>query len=114
MTNNTQLMGPLGVNVTPLDYLISGTITSGVIAGGLNYTKVKKDEITKDEAIKETLKISSQAGIAAGSTIAAVQYMTNKNYLSAFLSVTVGVGGVMAIEKVCDKQNTKKENNGNK
>lgn len=114
MTNNTQLTGPLGVNVTPLDYLVSGTITSGVIAGGLNYNKVKKGEISKDEAIKDTIKLSSQAGVAAGSTIASIQYMINKNYLNALLSVAVGVGGVMAIEKVCNRQISKKEDNGNK
>lgn len=113
MTSNTQLMGPLGVNITPLDYLVSSTITSGVISGGLNYNKVSKGEMSKDEAIKRTIKVSSQAGVATGSTIAAIQYATNKNYLGALLSVAVGVGGVMAIEKVCDKQISKKEEDGN-
>lgn len=103
MTSNTKLMGPLGVNETPLDYLISGTITSSIISGSLNYQKVKKGEITKSEAIENTTKVSSQAGIAAGSAIASVQYAINKNYLGAALSVAVGVGSILAIEKISQK-----------
>lgn len=103
MTSNTRLMGPLGVNETPLDYFISGTIASSIVSGGLNYKKVKQGEMTKNEAIEDTVKISSQAGIASGSAIASVQYLANKNYLGAALSIAVGVGSILAIEKVCQK-----------
>ncbi len=101
MKVDTKLSAPLGVNETPLDYIVSTTLASGVVSGALNYDKVKKGEMSKKEAIKDTVKLSSQAGIASGTTIAAIQYAINKNYLSAFLSIGVGIGGVMAIEKIC-------------
>lgn len=101
MQTNTQLAGPLKINESPLDYLVSTTLATGVVAGALNYDKVKKGNLDTKEAIKDTVKLSSQAGIATGATIAALQYGINKNYLSAFISVGVGVGGVIAIEKIC-------------
>lgn len=104
MKTNTQLAAPLKVNETPLDYLVSTTIATSVVTGALNYDKFKKGDMTKKEAIKDTLKLSTQAGIASGATIAAIQYSINKNYLSAFLSIGAGVGGVIAIEKICKKE----------
>lgn len=104
MQTNTQLAAPLRVNETPLDYLVSTTLATGVVTGALNYDKVKKGDMDKKEAIKDTIKLSSQAGIATGATIAAIQYGINKNYLSAFLSIGAGVGGVMAIEKICKSE----------
>lgn len=83
----------------PMDYFVSGAITSGVITGGLNYTKYKEGKIGKNEGIKNTLKIASQGGIASGSAIASVNYLANRNYLGAFLSMAFGVGSVVAIEK---------------
>lgn len=98
----TNLVAPLGVNVTPLDYLVSGTLASAVVSGGINYGKVKKGEMEKEEAIKETVKTSAQAGLVAGSTIASIQYFTNKNYLASAISLAVGVGSVVALEKYCE------------
>ncbi len=107
MKVDTRLSAPLGINQTPLDYIVSTALASGVVSGALNYEKVKKNKMSKSDAIKDTIKISSQAGIASGTTIAAIQYAVNKHYLSAFLSIGAGVGGVMAIEKICK---TKEEN----
>lgn len=84
----------------PVDYFVSGAITSGVITGGFNYTKYKEGDISKNDAIKNTLKIASQGGIASGSAIASVNYLANKNYLGAVLSMAIGVGSVVAIEKL--------------
>lgn len=106
MTNNA-LLGPLGINETPLDYLISSTVTSSIIAGGINFSKVKKGEIDKNEAIKNTLKVSSQAGIATGSAIATIGYFLKKNYLGAAISLAVGTGSVMAIEKMSQNMEEK-------
>lgn len=101
MATNTKLTAPLGVNVTPLDYLVSGTVTSALIAGGINYSKTKKGEISKDEAIKDTIKVSAQTGVASGSAVASLQYLISKRYIAAAVSAAVGVSGVVAIEKFC-------------
>lgn len=87
-------------NRNPLDYLVSGAITSGVISGAFNYTKVKEESLGKKDAIANTLKVSSQAGIASASAIASVNYLENRNYLAATLSLAFGVGSVIALEKI--------------
>ncbi|PID47872.1 MAG: hypothetical protein CR967_02675 [Proteobacteria bacterium] len=99
MTTSTQLMGRLGINETPLDYLVSGTLVAGLISSNLNYQKYKKEEISKQDAIRDTLAVSAQAGIASASAVASIQYLANKNYLNAALSLAVGIGGIVAIEK---------------
>lgn len=100
------------IDRAPLDYFVSGAITSGVITGGLNYGKFKEGQISKNDALNSTLKVASQGGIASGSAIASVNYLANKNYLGAILSMAFGVGSVVAIEKISseisDEKNTKK------
>lgn len=85
---------------SPLDYFVSGAITSGVITGGFNYGKVKEGTMSKNDALKNTLKVASQGGIASGSAIASVNYLANRNYLGAALSMAFGIGSVVAIEKI--------------
>ncbi len=116
MGTSTNIFGRLEVNSKPSDYAISGVIGSGIIDGSLNYQKYKDGKISKEEAIKSTVKTSAQVAIAAGTSIASVQYLSDKKYLNALLSVAIGVSGVMAVEKVCKaKENKKeeKEENGN-
>ncbi len=101
---NTKLIGKLEVNAKPSDFIVSGIIGSSILNGSLNYQKHKKGIITQNEAVKNTLKGASQSAIATGSAIACVQYLSNKNILKALLSAAVGVGGVLAIETICEKK----------
>lgn len=87
-------------NRVPLEYLVSGAITSGVIAGGFNYTKVKEGSLDKKTALGNTLKVASQGGIASGCAIASMNYLSGRNYLGAALSMAFGLGSVVAIERV--------------
>jgi hypothetical protein len=61
-TNNTD--NPI------LRSVITGAVASAVAASTVNYRKVKNKEITTTQAVKETVKRSSQGAIA---TAAAVQ-----------------------------------------
>lgn len=90
-------------NVT--GHIISGAIASSVIAGALNYNKFQKEEITKEEAIKDTMKLTVQGGIATGSAIAAANYIGNGNWFGMMSAISLGMAGIYAAEKVCEKMN---------
>ncbi len=109
MKNNQNLIGKLEVNAKPSDFVVSSAIGSAIINGSLNYQKFNSGKIDKNDAIKNTIKASAQVGIGTGASIAAVGYLSQKNFLGAMLSVAVGVGSVIAIEKICEN---KKEENG--
>lgn len=108
---NTNIFGRLEVNNKPSDYAISGALGTSIIDGGLNYQKYKEGKISKEDAVKKTVKSSTQVAIAAGSSVACIQYLANKNYLGAILSTAAGIGAVVAIEKICKSK--KEEENGN-
>jgi len=102
MTNNKQLV----VDTTQRDvtsYLISGTIFSATFAGSMNYTKYKKDEISKYEAIKETAKLGVQGGIGTGCAVSAANSIAKKDYVSALFAIGLGAIGVYATDKLYDK-----------
>ena len=88
-------------NVTA--HFISGTIASSVIAGSLNYVKYQKNEITKQEMIKETLKTSLQGGIATASAIATTNYLGEGKIMHAMTAMSIGAMGVYGTQKVYDR-----------
>ncbi len=96
---STNILAPLRVNEVPSDFVVSGVLSTGLVSGALNYKKFKDGDLKKNEAIKSTIKTSSQAGLATGVAIASVQYIANKNYLKAALSLALGAGAIYAIEK---------------
>ncbi len=112
MTSNvpTNITGQLAVNKVPTDFFVSGALFTSLISGNANYQKYKKEELGKDEALKNTIKTATQAGLASASAIASVQYLANKSYLKATLALAVGAGGVFGIEKFC--QNKQEKNKG--
>lgn len=86
-----------------LGHIVSGAIASSIISGGVNYNKVKKGEISKEEAIKDTIKLTSQGAIATGTAIATSNYLGQKNgLLKALTSASIGLVGIYAIEKIDD------------
>ncbi len=101
MTTSTNIFGALEVNSKPSDYAVSSAIGAGILAGTLNYQDYKEGKSTKNEAIMKSIKVSAQTAVATGSSIASVQYLANKNYLAALTSLAIGVGSVMAVEKIC-------------
>ena len=84
-------------------HIVSGSLASAVIAGSINYNNYTKDEISKDEAIKNSLKLTVQGGVATGSAIAAANYLGKGNYLGVFAALSLGLGGVYVVEKVAEK-----------
>ncbi len=112
METSTNIFGRLEVNSKPSDYAISSAIGAGILTGSLKYQDYKEGKITKQQAISHSVKVSAQTAMATGASIASVQYLANKNYLGAFFTLAVGVGSVIAVEKIC-KKTIKEEKNGN-
>lgn len=83
-------------------HIISGGIASGVVAGATNYTKFQRDEISKKDAIKNSLRLTVQGGIAMGSAIAAANYIGRGNWLGAIGAVSLGLGGIYATQKLSE------------
>ena len=90
-------------------HVVSGAIASAVVAGSVNYNNYTKDEISKDEAIKNSIKLTVQGGVATGSAIAAANYLGKGNYLGMMAAISLGFGGVYAVEKIAQKLNYTEE-----
>jgi len=90
-------------------HTISGAIASTIISGAINYKRYQKGTINRCEAIKDTIKRTSQGAIATGSAIATTNYIGEGNYLKAFLSVSIGITGLYALEQIDEKTQQIKE-----
>ncbi|MCV6608056.1 MAG: hypothetical protein OIF32_07590 [Campylobacterales bacterium] len=88
-------------NVT--GHVVSGAAASAIVATGLNYSKYKKEEISKEEAIKNGVKLTVQGGIATGSAIAAANYLGQGKTLGFLSALAVGALGVYSVEKISEK-----------
>lgn len=84
-------------------HLISGALASGAIASAMNYNKYTKGEITKKEAIQNSVKLTVQGGIATSSAIAAANYLGEGKIFKMLTAVSIGAMGVYAVEKINEK-----------
>ena len=85
-------------------HTISGAIASAVVVGSLNYSKYKKNEISKNAAIADSIKLTTQAGIATGSAIAATNYIGNNNAMGFLTALSLGAFGIYAVEQLAQKR----------
>ncbi len=91
-----------------LGHIVSGAVASGIISGAINYKKLKENEISSTEAIKDTVKVTSQGAIATGAAIATANYVGQPNgVFKALAAAAIGVAGVYAVEKLDEKINDK-------
>ncbi len=84
-------------------HIISGALAAGAVAGALNYNRYVKKELTKQQAISNSVKLTTQGGIATGSAIAAANYLGQNNLLGMISAVSLGAMGVYAVEKLSEK-----------
>jgi hypothetical protein len=94
-------------NVT--GHIVSGVFASAIVSGSINYNNYSKGEISKEEAMKNSIKLTAQGGVATGSAIAATNYIGQRNYLGMLAAMTIGFGGVYAIEKVAQNLDMTKQ-----
>lgn len=97
-----------------LGHVISGAVASAVISGAINYKKAQSRQITKNEAIKDTIKRTSQGAIATGTAIATANYLGQKGGLfKALTAASIGMMGIYAIEVIEEKLDQKYLTNEN-
>lgn len=90
-------------------HTISGAVASAVVAGSINYGKYKKDEISYEEAVSDSIKLTAQGAIATGSAIAAANSVGNNNAMGFLTAISMGIMGVYAIEQISQKLQEKNE-----
>ena len=97
-----------------LGHVISGAIASAVVSGAINYKKAQNRQITKKEAIKDTIKRTSQGAIATGSAIPNANNLGQKGgLLKAATALSIGMAGIYAIEVIEEKLDQKYLTNEN-
>lgn len=91
-----------GISISSTD-ILKGAVSSMAVAGIVNYNKVKKEQISQDKALKNTLKLGIQGGIATGAALSATNYYASKNYIGLFSALSIGAAGIYMVEKINDK-----------
>jgi len=87
-----------------LGHVVSGAIASAIVSGTINYKKTTQRKMDPKAAIKDTIKKTTQGGIATGSAIAAANYIGQPNGLmKALTAVSVGMAGIYAVELLDEK-----------
>ncbi len=85
-------------------HVVSGAIASAIVSGTMNYKKATESKITTAEAVKDTIKKTTQGGIATGSAIAAANFIGQPNGLmKALTAVSIGMAGIYAVEVLDEK-----------
>ncbi len=80
-------------------HFISGAVFSAMFATAINYNKYKKSEISKNEMMKNTCKLTLQGGLGTASAIATANYIGKGNYIGAMTAMSLGIAGLYATEK---------------
>jgi len=87
-----------------LGHVVSGALASAIVSGTINYKKTMQRQMSPNDAIKDTVKKTTQGGIATGSAIAAANFLGQPNGLmKALTAVSVGMAGIYAIEILDEK-----------
>jgi len=84
-------------------HVISGALAAGMVATALSYSKYKQAELSKEDAIKQSLKLTVQGGIATGSAIAAANALGRSSWVGLLGALSVGVAGIYGVEKLYSK-----------
>lgn len=91
-----------------LGHIVSGAVASALVSGTINYKKLKEQEISKQEALKDTVKRTSQGAIATGAAIATANYLGQKGgLLKALSAASIGMAGIYALEVIDEKLESK-------
>lgn len=83
--------------------IATGVVVSGTAIGFINYHQYKKEQMSKEEALKNALKVVAQGSVATGTAIAISRYLERKSLIGALSALSLGVAGIYGIEKVYRK-----------
>ncbi len=80
----------------------AGAIVGGSIAAARNYDRVKKSQITREEAVKDVIKETGGAGLATATATALVSAMGVTGLLSLASMVVFTAGAKYMADKFLD------------
>ena len=87
-----------------MGHIVSGALASAFVSGAINYKKVKEGKTSKNEALRDTVKKTSQGAIATGAAIATANYVGQEGvFLKAMTAASIGVAGIYALEVIDEK-----------
>lgn len=85
-------------------HVVSGAVASAVVSGTINYKKYKDGETTANEAIKDSVKKTTQGAVATGVAIATANYLGQEGgFFKAMTALSIGMAGIYAVEVLDDK-----------
>ncbi len=89
-------------------HVVSGAFASGIISSTVNYKKYQNGEIGYAKAIQNTVKVTTQGGIATGAAISATNHLgpNGGGLFQALTAISLGMAGIYAVE-VADQMITK-------
>ena len=90
-------------------HAVSGAVAVGVVSGISNAKKVKEENLSKKDAVRNTLKASFVGGIATATAISVSNNLGDpkKSIFQTLGSLALGAGAVYAIEKASKPQEDK-------
>jgi hypothetical protein len=103
MTSSSTLAIDTGMPRNVTGHVISGALAAGALAGAINYDKYKKNEMSRNKAVRNTIQLSVQGGIATGSAVAAANYVGQGKIFTALTAVSLGVMGIYATKQISEK-----------
>ncbi|RXJ87973.1 hypothetical protein [Arcobacter sp. CECT 8985] len=93
-----------------IGHIVSGAVASAVVSGTINYKKAKEQKISSRDAIKDTVKKTTQGAIATGTAISTANYLGQQGgFLKALTALSVGMAGIYAVEVIDEKLDEKYE-----
>ena len=84
-------------------HAVSGALASGIVASAMNYNQYKQEKMSKEAAIKNSLKLTLQGGIVTASAIAASNHLGKSNIVGMLTAISIGAMGVYGVEKLYEK-----------
>lgn len=103
---NPKIVIDTGAPRSVTGHIVSGALAAGIVATAMSYSKYKNAELSKNEAIKQSLKLTLQGGIATGSAIAASNAIGRSSVMGVLGALAVGVAGIYSVEAVYAKMGT--------
>lgn len=80
-----------------------GAISTLVVSGVMNSKAMQEGKVSRDSAIRSTIKETLFGGVALGCATYAASAVGKKEYTQALTSVAIGVATIYGIESISQK-----------
>ncbi len=82
--------------------IVSGALSAAIVSGTVNYVKAQKNQMNASEAVRATIKRTTQGGIATGTAISAANHLgpQGDGLFKALSVLSIGMAGIYAVEMI--------------